>query len=143
MKRRGFIMKLLAALGVMGLRPTRWKPVRGASISYVHEDVVISGLLGHSLEVRLRAMIARDRAMGLEVRWFHTNRDTLDEIWNQLNYWSMADVGGYTAYMFEGVQWWGREDMADGEITISNDESGQVLHRQGHLEPWTARRLDI
>jgi hypothetical protein len=108
---------LAAALGMGGA--TRWKPVRVESITYEHEDVVISGVLGHSLEVRLKAMIARDRDAGLEVNYFHTNHATMMKLLGELSF-VPAEIGGYQAIVFEGVRWWEVEAMEEDELLISD-----------------------
>ncbi len=120
-ERRGFLTRmfggLAAALGMGGA--TRWKPVRMESITYEHEDVVISGILGHPLELRLKAMIARDRAQGLEVNYFHTNHATMMKLLSELSF-VPAEIGGYQAIVFEGVRWWEVEAMEDDELLLTD-----------------------
>lgn len=78
------------------------------------------GFLTRMLEVRLRAMIHRDRDQGLEVRYFHMNRATMEKLREEVgtffNHGPLAFGGVLT---FEGVRWWGDERMTDGEILLS------------------------
>ena len=86
MKRRGFLARVLAALGA------------GAVVSVGGHVMPLDGLVG-----RLHRMIERDRAWGLEVNFFHTNGATMEGLWKEIAVWPMAFAGGYTAFMFEGV----------------------------------------
>ena len=121
MKRRGFLSRMLGGLAAaLGLGATRWKPVRGESISYDHEDVVIHGMGARTLEKRLKAMIALRRHNGEEVRYFHMNEKTLLDMWREIGV--VFDImPGYQAIVYEGVKYWGDERMFDGEILVSDE----------------------
>lgn len=71
------------------------------------------------LEGRLLRMIERDRAQGLEVNYFHTNRKTVRDLWEEIGTTFDPDPE-YQVLVYNDVRWWECEEMEDGELLISD-----------------------
>ena len=114
MNRKGFVARILAALGVGAVWPSR------AEGGVPSQPSPPAPPCTGPLTDRLWAMIARDRAQGLDVNYFHTNRATLYDVLDEcLPGWRPSGTG-YQATTYAGVKWWGCEDMAHHEILVSD-----------------------
>ena len=135
MKRRGFITWILAALGVgiisranRGKKPGQAPPAPPCRACFGKGEILTltSGwlpchLCSGSLEGRLTAMIARDRAQGLEVNYFHTNRATMEDLRAEIGvFHDDGPLSVHTKLTYAGVTWWGVEHMAHHEILVSD-----------------------
>ncbi len=132
MKRRGFLASVLAALGVGSVvgavpvplvddAPTPAPPLCQACPGDLMEDSPCPTCPhGMSLYQRLSYMIARDRALGLEVNYFHTNGATMEELRADVGFAKRGPLPELAQLTFEGVRWCRVDTMADGEIEISD-----------------------
>ena len=112
MKRKNFLTAILAALGVGGSLGLHSRQ------SDVLDPPAPAPPYG-PIEGRLRATIARDRAHGHEVNYFHTNWATLNDLWEEIGM-RIGPQPGYQSFVYNGVVWWGCEHMAHHEILVSD-----------------------
>ena len=152
MKRRRFFRRILAYLGV-GVVVSVGKPSLAEETplpSHLPPPLILTH--GTSLEGRLRRMIERDRGHGFTVNWFHTNRATLNALWEEIGLrWDPLPT---QTVVYEGVQWWGCEEMVEGEILLSDEGimpecprcggSGEIPAKgsKGDMSPWMGHRAD-
>lgn len=116
MNRKGFMARLLAALGVGAF----FNPAE-AEVS-VPEPGPSPPAPPDSLLDRLKHTIDRHRANGEEVNFFHTNWDTMTRIAEEFGgrFFPLV-IQEYQTIEVYGVRWWRVDEMVEDEILVSAD----------------------